>query len=52
MFDRSHGIEVELEVPGEADIVVRVSARHFDSAVELTAQESRFPIHDQIEWRP
>ena len=38
--------------PGEADIADHMSARHFETAVKPSAQESRFPLHDRIEWRP
>ena len=53
VLEGGHGSEILVaQTPGEGDVPVHMSARHFDSAVELTAQESRFPVHDRVEWCP
>ena len=38
--------------PGVGDIAVHMSVRYLDSSVKLTAQESRLPVRDRVEWRP
>lgn len=53
VLDGSHGIEPWVALtPGEGDIAGHVPARHFDSAVKITAQESCLSVHNRVEWRP